>query len=253
MKLDPSQAVGQIAVDHIQAIAVFERYHIDYSCDSSKSLREACRLADVELADVLEDIQHAPSRPPDGWEGGKDWIHESLAGMVEYIVRIHHTYTRSQLNRIENIIDRMAANQGAQNADMGALQRLFVKMAEETREHLKMEEEVVFPFLVRAEQAFDRGEPIPQPFKDSNFFNHPLRVLMWEHGLLGKEWREIHSLTHHFQPPEDERKLYQPLYEALKALEKDTRRHIHLENNILLKKAVQMGFLNQPGEANGRP
>jgi regulator of cell morphogenesis and NO signaling len=50
----------------------------------------------------------------------------------------------------------------------------------------------------------------------------------------------IHSLTAAFQPPADACTSFRALYQGLEEFERDLHRHIHLENNILFPRAVEM-------------
>ncbi len=244
MKVDPAQAVGQIAVEFKEAIPVFEKFNINYYSEGNRTLREACYIAGVPMENIaaaLEEVQH---RHQEWYKQEPDWWNESMADLIVYIVGVHHVYTRGQLNRIEEMLDALTAKKGKSNPELIAVRRLFLKMAEDLRVHLLREEETVFPYLIQAERAVQRNEPIPRPFTGYNSFTHPIRALLFEHGMMDREWRDIVQLTHHFEPPASQRKMLRPLYEAMKELEKDDEKHIHLENNILLKKATQMGLLD---------
>ena len=52
--------------------------------------------------------------------------------------------------------------------------------------------------------------------------------------------REIRSLTSDYKVPADGCISYQTLYRALENFEKDLHQHIHLENNILFPKALDL-------------
>jgi regulator of cell morphogenesis and NO signaling len=61
-----------------------------------------------------------------------------------------------------------------------------------------------------------------------------------EHDAAAEQLREIRRLSSDFTPPADACVTYRTLYEALEGLEKDLHEHIHLENNILFPKAIEM-------------
>jgi regulator of cell morphogenesis and NO signaling len=50
----------------------------------------------------------------------------------------------------------------------------------------------------------------------------------------------LRKLTSDYTPPADACISYQTLCQALEAFEKDLHQHIHLENNILFPRAVEM-------------
>ena len=69
---------------------------------------------------------------------------------------------------------------------------------------------------------------------------NPVRMMMVEHDGAGDMLRRIRQLSDDFTPPADACVSYQTLYRALEELEMDLHRHIHLENNILFPRAVEM-------------
>jgi regulator of cell morphogenesis and NO signaling len=243
MKVSPTQTVGQIAVEFKEAIPIFEKYEINYYTGGTRCLKDACYLANVPLEEVTATLEKIESAPKEWYTQERDWRQEPMAELIDYVVNVHHAYTRAQLDQIEKMLARLLVEKGSQNPKLLAVNHLFLKMAEELKDHLREEEEVVFPYLIQAERAMERKEPVPKPFAGYSIVNHPIRVLLFEHGMMDREWREIGEQTGHFLAPLEDRQLLQPLYEAMKELEKDNRKHVHLENNILLKRAVEMGLL----------
>ena len=61
-----------------------------------------------------------------------------------------------------------------------------------------------------------------------------------EHETLGNYLKELRELSQDYRLPEDACASYSLLYRMLEALEEDIHLHIHLENNILFPKAVEM-------------
>ena len=57
--------------------------------------------------------------------------------------------------------------------------------------------------------------------------------LVSEHEQAGALLAELREATRGYEVPEDGCASYRSLYERLEALERDTFRHIHLENNVL--------------------
>jgi regulator of cell morphogenesis and NO signaling len=65
-------------------------------------------------------------------------------------------------------------------------------------------------------------------------------MMMMEHDTAGQILREMRALTSEYKVPADTCISYQTLYQALENLEKDLHQHIHLENNILFPKALDL-------------
>ena len=61
-----------------------------------------------------------------------------------------------------------------------------------------------------------------------------------EHDGAGYLLSQIRQITSDFTVPPDACMSYQTLYKALEEFEKDLHEHIHLENNILFPRALDM-------------
>ena len=61
-----------------------------------------------------------------------------------------------------------------------------------------------------------------------------------EHDGEGERFRAIAKLTNNYTVPADGCNTYRVGLEKLKAFEADLHRHIHLENNILFPKALEL-------------
>ena len=64
--------------------------------------------------------------------------------------------------------------------------------------------------------------------------------MMREHDTAGDILRELRALTRDYKAPADACISYRTLYQALENFEKDLHQHIHLENNILFPKALEL-------------
>ena len=63
-----------------------------------------------------------------------------------------------------------------------------------------------------------------------------------EHEAVAVAMREMRRLTADYTPPENEAacNTYRGLLDGLQRFEADTHQHIHLENNILFPKAIEL-------------
>jgi regulator of cell morphogenesis and NO signaling len=61
-----------------------------------------------------------------------------------------------------------------------------------------------------------------------------------EHETVGDLLRKLRALSSNYTVPPDGCISYQTLYQALEAFEQDLHQHIHLENNILFPRAIEM-------------
>jgi regulator of cell morphogenesis and NO signaling len=100
------------------------------------------------------------------------------------------------------------------------------------------EERVLFPYIVRMEEAVIQKEPVlPPPFGS---VQNPVSMMEHEHDSAGNALRAMREASGGHTAPGDACISYQTLYKALADFEADLHQHIHLENNILFPRAVAM-------------
>ena len=69
---------------------------------------------------------------------------------------------------------------------------------------------------------------------------NPIQMMMQEHDVEGERFSLIAELTDHYTAPSDGCTTYRVAYSMLKDFEADLHLHIHLENNILFPKAIEL-------------
>jgi regulator of cell morphogenesis and NO signaling len=64
--------------------------------------------------------------------------------------------------------------------------------------------------------------------------------MMAEHDVAGEITARIRELSHNYTPPIGACPTYRGFYQALLEFEQDLHRHVHLENNILFPRAIEL-------------
>ena len=100
------------------------------------------------------------------------------------------------------------------------------------------EEQILFPYILEMEKASLQNRPAP--FPPFGTVKNPVRMMMMEHETVGDLLLEVRALSLNYTVPPDGCISYQTLYRALEAFEEDLHQHIHLENNILFPRAIEM-------------
>jgi len=97
---------------------------------------------------------------------------------------------------------------------------------------------VLFPYIVRMEESVLQKEPVlPPPFGS---VQNPISMMEHEHDSAGNALRAMREASAGYTPPADACISFQTLYKALVSFEADLHQHIHLENNILFPRAIEM-------------
>jgi len=64
--------------------------------------------------------------------------------------------------------------------------------------------------------------------------------MIHEHDTAGNLLRDMRTRSDGYQPPPGACTSYKTLYSALAEFERDLHQHIHLENNILFPRAIEL-------------
>jgi regulator of cell morphogenesis and NO signaling len=235
MTIAVEKTVSELALEIPNATRVFEKLGIDYCCGGGKSLEEACAAARVPSDEVLNALAAAaqPGTPVE-----HDWPSELLADLVEHIIQTHHKYTREEIGRLQALLVKVCSVHGRNHPELATIQETFRGLSQELTMHMMKEEMVLFPYIVRMEEAVLQKEPVlPPPF---GRVENPVRMMMEEHDSAGEALRAMRQASRGYAVPDDGCVSYRTLYQALEAFEADLHQHIHLENNILFPRAVKM-------------
>ena len=236
MSISTTETVGKIAAESPTTTREFEKLGIDYCCGGSRTLAEACAEANISVDQALARLEESAKSPTP--TSDRKWQEEPLAELIAHINATHHVFVRSECPRIEALAAKVTWVHGTKHPELADVQKTFSALAAELRVHLMKEEQVLFPYVVRMEEAVLAGEPAP-PAMFGTVVN-PIRMMMQEHDGAGDALRSLRSLTGNYRLPEDACISYRTLFDALQGFEADLHQHIHLENNILFPRAAAM-------------
>jgi regulator of cell morphogenesis and NO signaling len=232
-----TKTVGELAAENPAAARVFEKLGIDYCCHGSRNLGEACRAAALPVG-VVEDALEVALETARAASPVRNWTAEPLADLIAHIRNTHHQYTRSEVARLEPLFGRVCAAHAANHSELHRMRETFSALAHELGLHLMKEEMVLFPYIERMEEAVVEKSPLPPaPFGS---VQNPVAMMVSEHDGAGEALRGLRAASNGYTVPPDACPSYRALYQALAAFEADFHQHIHLENNILFPRAIEM-------------
>ncbi len=236
MQLSLNQTVADIATQSLAAVRVFEEYGIDYCCGGKKPLEDACRAQGLQPDAVLAYLERATA----GNSGAEtDWRTAPLSDLIRHIVTKHHEYLRIELPRINQRLAKVMAKYGEQDRDtLGPVPGHFTALWQELDQHMHKEEAILFPVIEQYEAAARSNGATPLPPFGS--IAAPIRVMEVEHDGAGDALRAIRESTCGYHVPDHACITYKSLLDGLRELEADLHVHIHLENNILFPRALEL-------------
>jgi len=234
MQITSEKTVREIALEDPSSIRVFESLGIDYCCGGKRPLGDACFRAEVAVDDVVKLLEQARSKAqaPESQEWKK------LGELIESIVGNHHAYVRRETPRIDGFLTKVVARHGAAHPEVTRISELFSAISSELATHMLKEEQILFPYIERMEKSIEAGNGVPSAFFGT--VRRPIASMIADHDDAGALLAEIRKLSQDFHTPDGACPTYVGLYQALEEFERDLHRHVHLENNILFPRAVEM-------------
>jgi regulator of cell morphogenesis and NO signaling len=239
--LDIITTVGELVAEDYRTAKVFEKYGIDFCCGGTVALSTACREKGIDLAAVQRDLEEVKSTPLDRGQNYAAW---ELSFLADYIVNTHHAYLRENLGEIAAYAQKIAEVHGANHAEVIEIAEIFGRIATDMVAHLREEEEVFFPAVKRIDTARKDGA-VPAA-EDIDTIRNSLKKLNEEHDEIGEAVHTIRRLSREYAIPGDACNTYIVTYRKLREFEDDLHKHVHLENNILFPKVVEL-VAGEPG------
>jgi regulator of cell morphogenesis and NO signaling len=234
--INSTMTVREVAVAMPESTRLFETLKIDYCCGGSLPLNEACASIGVIVTDLMGMLE-AVSQSERG-DGPTDFQKLPLTELIAHILDTHHVFTKQEMARLQQLTKKVISAHGENHPELNKVGPLFDQLCADLEPHMFKEERILFPYILALANAGADNQPAP--FAPFGSVNNPIRMMMMEHDTAGEILGELRTVTSDYTTPADVCISYRTLYEALEAFEKDLHQHIHLENNILFPRAIEL-------------
>ncbi len=221
--------VGEIVANDIRTSAPFKKAGIDFCCGGKQSLAEACKEKGINAEQLENEILKATEEPINEFMNFKNWEPVFLS---DYIVNTHHKFVVKNLPDLVFYTQKIANVHGDNHAELIEVADLFAKVNDELLQHLKNEEEVLFPAIKEAVQT--------NSSKAKETIKSEIERMFGEHEFAGGAMDHINVITNGYKVPADGCNTYRVAFDLLEKFEDDLHTHVHLENNILYPKALEL-------------
>lgn len=235
MNITTQNIIGELVAQDYRTATVFKDYGIDFCCKGNRSIAEACEDRNLDPGSLIQNLEQVTQTDSGSSAGYQSWPLDLLA---DYIEKKHHRYAEEKTQEIQPYLDKICSVHGNHHPELLEISGLFTAAAGELAMHMKKEELVLFPFIRKMVKAKQDDIRIERPHFGT--IQNPIQVMMNEHTAEGDRFRKIEELSNNYTPPQDACPTYRATFASLKAFEEDLHLHIHLENNILFPKAMEL-------------
>ncbi len=247
--IEEAVSIQGLVREHPQTRPILEKFGIDP--DEQNTLAAAASESEVSIRHLIAALNEIIDAPPAGDDVPGDWFAVGPKALIDYIEGRHHTYMKRELPRLERLLERVMQTHRRRHGKMlGALRAVFASFKTEIEEHLRIEEQILFPRICDVDRR-QRGQGSSGRTGWTSVDVTAMQQMQHEHVLAETALNEFRELTSDYSLPEDACEQFAALYEGLTALEADLHEHIDLENDLLWpvrQRAVASGSPN-PGSS----
>ena len=219
-------SLGEVVTVYPAVVKKFNDMELDYCCGGSKSLEVALKEKGVDVDKFVEDLNKEFKEFKFENSQYVDWRGKSSEELISHIVETHHGETFRLLREIDPLMVKVFRVHFSHDPELlMKVHSLFGKLKCELEEHLLKEENILFPLMIKYDQAKDE--------KEKKEIEEDIRIIVNEHEAAGDILKELAEVTDDYKVPEWGCISFKLLYDYLHDLEKDLFKHIHKENNIL--------------------
>lgn len=231
-----TRTIGEIALTSPSAARVFEEFNIDYCCHGQTPFSEACKSAGIEprtvetrLIELMEidaksDLETISRLP--------------LSELTSYIIEKHHIYTKKELEHLGVLAKKVLEIHGERHPELADVLVAFEAIRDDLMPHMLKEEIVLFPYISDLESHVKNGIGRRKPHFGS--VANPIGMMAAEHERVASLLMKMRNAAGNYRVPADACSSFTSFYTRLSELERDLHQHIHLENNLLFVRAVEL-------------
>ncbi|SEB71131.1 regulator of cell morphogenesis and NO signaling [Tenacibaculum sp. MAR_2009_124] len=234
MNINSQTLISDIVAENYKTATVFKKYGVDFCCNGNRTLSELSSDSKVDVNSLINEIDNTLNETSN--EGSFiDWEIDFLS---DYIYQNHHLYIEKQIPEIKEYLQKVCGVHGSKNPELLEVSKLFNESAGDLVIHMKKEELILFPYIKKVAKAKREGCKLEATSFSS--IENPIEMMHVDHDNEGERFREIARLTNNYTPPKNACNSYRIAYKLLKDFEEDLHKHIHLENNILFRRAISL-------------
>lgn len=160
--------------------------------------------------------------------------------LVKYLNRSHQYYLDEKLPGLEELISKLERNSELDEPTFLLLKNFFSEYKQELIQHINKEEERVYPYVIKLENAIESGKISSDLLDEMNTYS--IEDYEAEHDNVEEKLYDLKNIIIKYLPELKSDELLFQILKELFELENDLNDHSRIEDLILVPKVEAMEF-----------
>ncbi|MBK7105992.1 MAG: hemerythrin domain-containing protein [Ignavibacteriae bacterium] len=232
-EVNEKMTIKEIVIKNFNTTSVLDKYNIDYLFDGNISLEVVSAKNAISLSYLKKELNKILNNKNLYADNYNEW---DLPTLTNYILQNHHKYVSEAIIKIKNKVNKFEETSG--NEFITEITNLFQQLSKEMENHMKKEETISFPYIkyllsckkfnekpkIRRSGSIKKNLfTLENELASANYVLIKIKEIIKKYSLLNKDKIALIELN-----------------ELLIEFDKDLKKHVHLENNILFPKIVKL-------------
>jgi regulator of cell morphogenesis and NO signaling len=228
-----NKTLADIVNENNSTAKVLNNFHLDFCGQGETPLKTSVAEAGISLDKVLTDLEIAiTNEAPDNI----NFKELSIAELSKVIRNEYHEYLRDKISELTTL--SMKVQQESKLEIIDQIHELIISIFNHLAPHMLSEEKVLFPYMEYMEHMVEQDK-VARPASFGKV-KKTVAAMLDDHKDSTDKLNKLRDLTDDYSCPNDKGSDLQHYYEELRLLDSNLRMHIHIENNVLFKKARVM-------------
>lgn len=232
MKFEKTQRIGEIAARCPGTVLILEKAGVEFAARGKRTLEVACDHDGVDVDDLLQELDSVEMGDVRGEDDLADWYARPMSALVDFLSGQDHRCETKELARL-NAQFASLSESDMRLTEVRRIRRIFVSLSNTLPPHMLLEERELFPYIEKLEagvREFETDAPV----------RNPVLIQYIEHDTIASKIEKIRLISSNFSVPAEASQSLRALYRDLEKFERHCLRHLHLENNVLFPRALEM-------------
>jgi len=235
MLITENTKMADVILQNHHLLAVINRFGIELGF-GDKSVKEICQEYQLNTDFFLE-ITNAFNDPDFYPQHNLEKFPLKL--IIDFLRKAHSFYLEQKIPEIATMIEQLVkASPDNQQKTMQMIQRFFKEYQQNLEEHIKREELVVYPYILKLE------EYLQSPTKNKEAYTELMRYQIEnyaeEHDSIEDSLQELKTIIIKYLPPQQDYFLCYKILGQVDHLSEDMNNHTEMENKVLVPRVQIM-------------